>query len=52
MNGYRKLLGRKAPLTLMALLIAGGTAMAADMASEDGSIRGRVLNAKSGQCQR
>jgi TonB-dependent receptor len=48
-DNYRNyLLGRRTSLSLVALLVAGSVAMAADMASEDGHIRGRVLNAKSG----
>jgi TonB-dependent receptor len=48
MNGYRNLLGRRTSLSLVALLVAGSSVLAADMAGEDGHIRGRVLNAKSG----
>ncbi len=51
MHGYRNLLGRRAPMTLVALLIAGGTALtaanptaAAALASQYGSIKGRVLH--------
>ena len=51
MHGYRNLLARRAPMTLVAILIAGGTALtaanttaAAALASQDGSIKGRVLH--------
>ena len=58
MHVYKNLLGRRASMSLVAILVAGGPAMAAgtatspaanatpaaEMASRDGSIKGRVLH--------